>query len=95
MSLIDKRDDKDTLAPSPCGRGLGLGGYQTNLYQLRYPYIIKRPNHTPVAMMSLEDFNSWQETLYLLSTPANAERLLRSLAATRNGKLTERELIEE
>ena len=51
------------------------------------PYIINRPNHNPVVMMSLEDFNSWQETLYLLSTPANAERLLRSLAAARNGKL--------
>jgi antitoxin YefM len=58
------------------------------------PYIINRPNHTPVVMMSLEDFNSWQETLYLLSTPANAERLLRSLAAARNGKLMQRELID-
>lgn len=58
------------------------------------PYIINRPNHSPVVMMSLDDFNSWQETLYLLLTPANAERLPRSLAVARNGKLTERELIE-
>lgn len=42
-----------------------------------------------------DDFNARQETQYLLSTPANAERLLRSLASARNGKLTQRELITE
>jgi antitoxin YefM len=46
-------------------------------------------------MMSLEDFNAWQETQYLLSTPANAERLLRSLASARSGILMQRELLEE
>ncbi len=59
------------------------------------PYIINRADHNHVVVMSLEDFNAWQETQYLLSTPANAERLLRSLTSARNGKLTERELIEE
>ena len=59
------------------------------------PYIINRDDHNHVVVMSLEDFNAWQETQYLLSTPANAERLLRSLTSARNGKLTERELIEE
>ena len=59
------------------------------------PYIINRPNHNHVVMMSLEDFNSWQETLYLLSTAANSERLLRSLASARSGKAMERDLIEE
>jgi len=59
------------------------------------PYIINRANHNHVVVMSLEDFNAWQETQYLLSTPANAERLLRSLASARSGKLTQRELITE
>ena len=59
------------------------------------PYIINRADHNHVVVMSLEDFNAWQETQYLISTPANAERLLRSLTSARNGKLTERELIEE
>ena len=59
------------------------------------PYIINRADHNHVVVMSLEDFNAWQETQYLLSTPANAERLLRSLAFARSGKLTQRELIEE
>jgi len=59
------------------------------------PYIINRPNQHHVVMMSLEDFNAWQETQYLLSTAANAERLLHSLAAARSGKLIQRELIIE
>ena len=59
------------------------------------PYIINRADHNHVVVMSLEDFNAWQETQYLLSTAANAERLLRSLASARSGKVTQRELIEE
>ncbi len=43
--------------------------------------------------MSLEDFNAWQETQYLLSTPTNERRLLQSLEAARNGNVTQRELI--
>lgn len=46
-------------------------------------------------MMSLEDYNALQETNYLLSSPANAERLMHSLKQVRNGQLTERTLIEE
>lgn len=42
--------------------------------------------------MSLEEFNSWQETLHLLSNPANAEHLRHSLQEAREG--TERELID-
>jgi len=45
--------------------------------------------------LSLEDYNAWQETHYLLSNPANAERLLRSVDKARNGQLMQKELIEE
>jgi len=44
--------------------------------------------------MSLDEFNSWQETLYLLSNPANAEHLRESIAQAKMGKTQERELIE-
>lgn len=40
------------------------------------PLIITRGGDKAVVMMSLEDWNTWQETLYLLRSPANAERLL-------------------
>lgn len=59
------------------------------------PVIITREGGKPSAvMMSLEDFASWQETSYLLSNPANAKRLLDSIAELDAGKGTVRELIE-
>ena len=59
------------------------------------PYIIHRADNNHVVVLSLEDFNAWQETLYLLSNPNNAQRLLHSLNAARNGQLTQHDLIEE
>lgn len=44
--------------------------------------------------MSLDEFNSWQETLYLLSSPANAEHLRKSIAEAKIGKTVERKLIK-
>jgi PHD/YefM family antitoxin component YafN of YafNO toxin-antitoxin module len=41
------------------------------------------------------DFTVWDETKYLLSNPANAQRLLHSLAQARNGQFSEKQLIEE
>ena len=59
------------------------------------PLIITRHGGKEAAVvMSLEDFNSWQETAYLLSSPANAERLRRSMADLDAGKGVERKLIE-
>jgi antitoxin YefM len=48
--------------------------------------IITRQKAGAVVMMSLEDFNSMQETMYLLGNPANAERLRKSLADIAAGK---------
>jgi antitoxin YefM len=39
-----------------------------------------------VAVMPLDEFNSWKETLYLLSYPANAAHLRRSIAETEAGR---------
>lgn len=58
------------------------------------PAILLSDKGSKAVLMSLEEFNSWQETLYLLSNPANAEHLRRSLQEAREGKGTERELID-
>ena len=52
------------------------------------PIIITRQKADPVVMMSLADFNSIQETAYLLGNPANAEVLRASIADAEQGKLT-------
>ncbi len=36
------------------------------------PYIINRDDNNHVVILSLADFNAWQETHYLLSNPNNA-----------------------
>jgi antitoxin YefM len=46
------------------------------------------------VMMSLEDYQSLEETAYLLSSPKNAQRLLNAIAALETGGGTERELLE-
>lgn len=40
-------------------------------------------------LMSSTDYASWQETLYLLSTPANAAHLAASIAQARSGDIVE------
>ena len=47
-----------------------------------------------VVILSLDEFNSWQETLYLLSNPANADHLRKSIEEDKSGEAIERELIE-
>lgn len=59
------------------------------------PCIVNREDNNPVVILSLADFNAWQETHYLLSNPANAQRLLNSLDKARSGQLMQKELIEE
>jgi antitoxin YefM len=44
------------------------------------PIIITRENSKSVVMMSLEDYNSIEETMYLLRSPANAASLRASIA---------------
>ena len=58
------------------------------------PIIITRKSESPVVMMSLEDYNAMQETTYLLRSPANARKLLESIAELEQGEGTQRELIE-
>lgn len=48
--------------------------------------IVTRQNREPMVVMSLSDFEGWKETMYLLSNPANKERLLRSIAELDEGK---------
>ena len=47
------------------------------------------------VMIAEDEFEGWRETLRLLSSPANANRLLSALAQAEAGKLTEHDLIEE
>lgn len=58
------------------------------------PLIITRSGEKAVVMLSLEDYKALEETAYLLRSPANARRLLSSMAQLNAGKGTPRGLAE-
>jgi len=51
------------------------------------PTIIVTESGEQVVFLPLEEYNSWRETLYLLSNPANAEHLRRSIAEAQVGPI--------
>jgi antitoxin YefM len=60
------------------------------------PLIITHDNHKAVVLISLEDFNAWQETEYLTRSPANAQDLLQAVKDINERKnLIKKTLIEE
>ena len=58
------------------------------------PIIITRQNARPVVMVSLEDYNAIEETVYLLKSPANAARLSKALQDLENKKYLSKDLID-
>lgn len=47
------------------------------------------------VLMSAEDFDSWQETIYLLRSPANARRLMEAVARDRAGQASIAKTMDE
>lgn len=60
----------------------------------RAPIAITRQNGEGVVMISQSEWDSIEETLYLLSSPANAKRLMEGIAELDAGRGEEHELIE-
>jgi antitoxin YefM len=78
----------------------------TNFRQQLKSFLDKvRTNHTPlyvtsakgddVVVLSKADYESMEETFYLLRSPANASRLLKGIEDYEKGFGKERNLIEE
>ena len=59
------------------------------------PVIITRQNGKPAVVMSLEDFQAYEETAYLMASPKNAERLNQAIAEIEAGQVIKKGLIEE
>jgi antitoxin YefM len=56
--------------------------------------IINRGNENAV-LISLDEYNSWKETMYLLSTEANRRRLSNAIDRDKNNDYITSDLIEE
>lgn len=64
---------------------------QVNADQQAIEIISKRGT---AYLVPADEYESWQETMYLLSSPANAERLRQSIAEVRAGNTQPHDLIE-
>lgn len=60
----------------------------------RSPVVITRQKAEAVVMVSLADWNAMEETLHLLSSAANAERLRAAIGELNAGSGVERSLTE-
>ncbi|NTU42241.1 MAG: type II toxin-antitoxin system prevent-host-death family antitoxin [Nitrospirales bacterium] len=58
-------------------------------------YIVTTKDNRQVVIISYDEYQSMKETLYLLSTPANRERLLQSIAEIEKGRFEPKELLEK
>jgi len=57
--------------------------------------IIKRRPGNGAVLISLDEYNSILETMHLLSSKANADRLYESIHQMKTGKSFQKDLIEE
>lgn len=68
-----------------------LARYMDAVCDDREPLVVTRQNARSVVMLSLEEYESMQETLHLLRNPANAAWLLESIAQADAGRAAERD----
>ena len=73
----------------------GLKKFLDNVEKNHETLIIKRGTGKGTVMMSLDEYNSIMETLHLLSSKMNADRLYESIKQMREGKVVRKKLIEE
>lgn len=57
--------------------------------------VIITKNNKSAVVISLEEYNSWQETSYLLKSKNNAERLMEAIKNVETGNIVNKQLIED
>lgn len=72
-----------------------LKKYLDNVEKNNETLIIKRSKGRGAVMISLEEYNSMMETMHLLSSKVNADRLHESIRQLEAGKGFSKDLIED
>ncbi len=71
-----------------------LSRYLDEAVEARAPVVVTRQGGKGnVVMMAEAEFAGWQETVHLLSSPRNAERLLRGVQQAEAGTMPARDLL--
>ncbi|MGH7064282.1 MAG: type II toxin-antitoxin system Phd/YefM family antitoxin [Stellaceae bacterium] len=71
-----------------------LKKHMDGVCESRAPLVVTRQHGEPVVMLSLAEYESLEETLHLLSDPANAEHLLHAIEEAEAGRLIEHDIEE-
>ncbi|CAO3416729.1 type II toxin-antitoxin system Phd/YefM family antitoxin [Azospirillum doebereinerae] len=71
-----------------------LAAHMDEVCDSRAPLTVTRQKGRSVVVMAEEEYEGLMETLHLLKSPANAERLLRSIAQADAGDANARDLID-
>ncbi len=69
--------------------------YLDNVEDNNETLIVKRKSGKGTVMISLDEYNSIMETVHLLSSKANADRLYESINQMKNGETFTKNLIED
>ena len=72
-----------------------LKKYLDNVEENNEILIIKRGSGKGTVLISLDEYNSIMETVHLLSSKSNADRLYESMQQMKEGKVVRKGLIEE
>ena len=73
----------------------GLKKFLDNVEENNEILIIKRGAGKGTVLISLDEYNSIMETLHLLNSRANADRLYESIDQMKKGKVVRKRLIEK
>jgi antitoxin YefM len=71
-----------------------MAAHLDRIEQDRTELVVTRQNHQPVVVLALSEWQGMQETLHLLSTPANAANLRASIAEYEAGHLVEHDPLD-
>lgn len=63
-----------------------MKAYFDQIFKMNKPLFIKRPKGNDIVVLSKSDYDSLQETFYLMKSPKNAKRLLRATSADQAGQ---------
>ena len=74
---------------------IGLKKYLDKVEENNETLIIKRGSGKGTVLISLDEYNSIMETVHLLSSKANSDRLYESIQQIKEGKVVRKGLIEE
>jgi antitoxin YefM len=71
-----------------------LKSFLDTIFENKTPLFVTRSKGEDVVVLSKSDYESMEETIYLLSSPKNAERLASGIKEYEQGKGQRQELID-